>query len=76
MAANEGTYLYCFARSDAVGELKSPGVDGRPGRAGHLHRERRGRLQPGAAGGVSLRSRLQSGAGSAMADPAPAGTKR
>jgi hypothetical protein len=31
MAANEGTYLYCFARSDAVGELKSLGVDGRSG---------------------------------------------
>ncbi len=31
MAANEGTYLYCFARPGVVGELKSPGVDGRPG---------------------------------------------
>lgn len=31
MAANEATYLYCFARSGAVGGLKSPGVDGRSG---------------------------------------------
>lgn len=31
MNANEGTYLYCFARSDAVSGLEAIGVDGRPG---------------------------------------------
>lgn len=31
MAADEGVYLYCFARSDALSEFVSPGVDGRPG---------------------------------------------